>query len=134
MRKGLMIVVMGILALSVGILSGCSKGYEAKKSAGDLTVTLKADRYPLIKGDNALSVITTEPTGKTVDDVTVTARSYMPPMPGMAPMGYQARALPKSNQYDLSANIPMEGGWRVNITATKQGKNSTTATSNVDAR
>jgi hypothetical protein len=134
MRKGLMIVVTGILAVSVVVLAGCSKGYETKRSAGDLSVTLKAARYPLIKGDNALSVIIADPSGKTVDDATVTARYYMPPMPGMAPMEYQATVRAKSGRYDLSANIPMEGGWRVDVTAAQPGISPTTATFNVDAR
>jgi hypothetical protein len=134
MKKNLMIVMTGVLLVASVIVAGCSKGYETKKTADELIVTLKADRYPLIKGDNNLFINVTDATGKIVPDVTVKVRYYMPPMPGMAPMEFNATPQAKSNSYVFTANIPMEGGWKVDVTAARLNKNPVTLTFNVDAR
>ena len=129
-----MVVLAGVLLVAIVVVAGCSKGYETKKAADELSVTLKADRYPLIKGDNDLSVSVADATGKTITDVTVQVRYYMPVMPGMAPMDFTAQLVPKGNRLFFTANIPMEGGWKVDVTATRPGKPAVTATFNVDAR
>ncbi len=134
MRKNVMLVMACFLLVAVFIAAGCSKGYETKKTTGDLIVTLKADRYPLIKGDNDLFVSITDAAGKTMNDVTVQARIYMPPMSGMAPMEFNATPQAKSGGYGFVANVPMEGGWKVDVTATRPNKNPVTTTFNVDAR
>lgn len=134
MRKSVMSVLIGILSVAIVAVAGCSKGYESKKVADDLSVTLKADRYPLIKSDNALSVIVADATGKTVSDAVLQVRYYMPAMPGMAPMEFTAQAAPKGNGHSFTANIPMEGGWKVDVTATRPGRPAATVTFNVDAR
>jgi YtkA-like len=134
MKKNVTVVLTGILLVAIVVVAGCSKGYETKKTADDLIVTLKADRYPLIKGDNDMYVNVSDATGKTVPDITVQARYYMPPMPGMAPMQFNAMAQAKSGGYAFTANIPMEGGWKVDVTAARPNKNPVTVTFNVDAR
>lgn len=134
MTKSVMAVLTGILLVAIVVVLGCSKGYETKKAVDDLSVTLKADRYPLSKADNALSVSVADATGKTVTDAMVQVRYYMPVMPGMAPMEFTAQAVPKGNGYSFTANIPMEGGWKVDVTVTRPGKPAVTATFNVDAR
>jgi len=134
MTKSVMAVLTGILLVAIVVVLGCSKGYETKKAVDDLSVTLKADRYPLIKADNALSVSVADATGKTVTEAVVQVRYYMPVMPGMAPMEFTAQAVPKGNGYSFTANIPMEGGWKVDVTVTRPGKPAVTATFNVDAR
>lgn len=134
MRKSIMVVLSGVLLVAIFVVAGCSKGYEAKKSVDDLSVTLKADRYPLVKGENDLSVSVADATGKTVTGTTVQVRYYMPVMPGMAPMEFNTRAVPKGDVYVFTANPPMEGGWKVEVVVTRQGKPAVTATFNVDAR
>ena len=131
MKKAYVVVVAVVLAVSV--LAGCSKGYESQKNAGDLGISLKVDRYPLVKGDNALSVQITQG-GKAVTDALVNVRYSMPPMSGMAPMEFNTQAAPKGSIYSFSANIPMEGGWKVDVTVTQPGKTPVNATFNVDAR
>jgi major membrane immunogen (membrane-anchored lipoprotein) len=125
------IVIMLVSAL---MLLGCSKGYETQKSAGDLKITLSIERYPLIKGDNALSVKVTDSAGKAVTDAVVNARYYMPPMAGMAPMDYQTQAMLKGDRYAFTANVPMEGGWKTEVSVATPGKPAVSATFNVDAR
>ena len=68
MKKSVMVFLTGILLVAIVVVAGCSKGYETKKAAGDLSVMLKADWYPLIKAGNALSVSVADATGKTVTD------------------------------------------------------------------
>ena len=87
-----------------------------------MNITLKAERYPLIKGDNHLSVNVADSSGKPVGDAMVMARYYMPAMPGMAPMEYNTMAQAKGKEYTLTANVPMEGGWKVDVRATQPGK------------
>jgi len=134
MTKSVIAVLISVLLAATVVVDGCSKGYETKKAMDDLSVTLKADRYPLIKADNALSISIADTSGKTVTDVVVQVRYYMPVMPGMAPMEFTAQAVPKGNGYSFTANIPMEGGWKVDVTAIRPGKPAVTATFNVDAR
>ncbi len=105
-----MVVLTGVLLVAIVIVAGCSKEYDTKKTVDDLSVTLKADRYPLIKGDNDLSVRVTDAAGTTVTDVTVQIRNYMAVMPGMAPMEFTPQAVPKGDKYSFTANIPVEGG------------------------
>lgn len=133
MKTSVMMVLSGVLLVSI-VAAGCSKGYETKKTVDDLSVTLKADRYPLIKGDNDLSVSVADVSGKAVTDAAVQVRYYMPVMPGMAPMEFNVAALAKGGAYVCTANVPMEGGWKVDVTATLPGKPAVTATFNVDAR
>lgn len=130
MKKKLSVAVL----IGVLFVSGCSRGYESQKGAGDVNITLKADRYPLVKGDNTLGVIVTDPAGKAVTDATANVRFYMPPMAGMAPMEFNVQAQPKGNSYVFVANPSMEGGWKVEVAVTRPGKPAATTTFNVDAR
>ena len=132
MKKS-MLVVVGVL-ISMALVFGCTKGYQTEKAANDVKIALTADRYPLVKGDNALNIKVTDMAGKSVSDAAVTVRYYMPAMPGMAPMEYTAQAALKGSAYAFGANIPMEGGWKVDVTVTQPGKPAVTATFNVDAR
>ncbi len=134
MKKSVTMVLAGVLLVSIIVVGGCSKGYETKKTADDLSVTLKADRYPLIKGDNSLSVSVVDTAGNAVTNASVQVRYYMPPMPGMAPMEFNTQAAPKGNRYFFTANIPTEGGWKIDATVTQPEKVAVTATFNVDVR
>ena len=132
MKKAYLVIMAAVLAASV--LVGCSKGYESLKNAGDLGITLKVDRYPLVKGDNSLTVQITEKSGKAMTDATVAVRYSMPPMSGMPPMEFNTQAAPKGNGYSFSANVPMEGGWKIDVTVMQPGKTPFNATFNIDAR
>ncbi len=116
------------------VLLGCTKGYESQKTADDLTVKLTVARYPLVKGDNTLTVKVTDTAGKAVTDAKVDVRYYMPPMTGMAPMDFSGQAVFKGDAYAVSANVPMEGGWKVEVSVARPGKPAVTATFNLDAR
>lgn len=132
MKKSLLVMLVALI--SVGVVFGCTKGYETQKTAGDVTVTLSAGSYPLVKGDNALKVKLADSSGKPVTDAKMDVRYYMPAMPGMAPMEYTTQTMPSGNAYAFNANIPMEGGWRVDVTTNRGGTALPTVTFNVDAR
>jgi YtkA-like len=129
-------VLIGFAAAVIAglLLFGCSKGYEKRTVAGDLTITLSVDRYPLVKGDNMLSVKAADASGKPVTDAAVSVRYFMPAMPGMAPMDFNTQAMLKGDQYAFSANVPMEGGWKAEVSVARPGKSAATATFNIDAR
>ncbi len=132
MKKVLSVIMAVVIA---GFMAtGCSKGYETKKQTGDVNVSLAASRYPLVKGDNSLTVKIADMSGKAVTDARVDVRYYMPAMPGMAPMEYSTPATMAGTAYTFNANIPMEGGWRVDVSATRGGAALPTVTFNVDAR
>lgn len=132
MKKAYLVIVALVIAMAV--VAGCSKGYESAKTVGDVGIMLKAERYPLVKGDNALSAKVVDKAGNAVTDATVQVRYYMPAMPGMAPMEYTTLASLKGGAYAFGANIPMEGGWKMDISVTQPGKPAVNATFNVDAR
>ena len=129
-------VLIGFTAIAIAglVLSGCSKGYEKKTVAGDLTITLSIGRYQLVKGDNMLSGKAVYASGKPVTDATVSVHYFMPAMPGMAPMDFNTQAVLKGDQYVFSANVPMEGGWKAEVSVARPGKPATTTTFNIDAR
>jgi YtkA-like len=132
MKKSFLAVVVALI--SMGVIFGCTKGYEAQKTAEGVTVTLSAGSYPLVKGDNTLTVKLADSSGKSVTDAKVEVRYYMSAMPGMAPMEYTTQALLSGNAYAFKANIPMEGGWRVDVATNRGGTALPTVTFNVDAR
>ncbi len=131
-RISFVAVVAAILVLP--LVSGCTKGYESQKSADNLKITLSVGRYPLVKGDNALIVKVNDAAGKPVTDATVNVHYFMPAMPGMAPMDFNTQAVPKGDAYSFSANIPMEGGWKAEVSVSRAGNPASSATFNIDAR
>ncbi len=132
MKKLLFATAVALVA--VVMLYGCSKGYVSQKASGDLKITLSVDRYPLIKGDNTLSLKVADAAGKEVSDAAVSVRYFMPPMPGMAPMDFNTQAVFKGDRYSLSANVPMEGGWKVEVSVVRTGKPVAAVSFNLDAR
>jgi len=132
MKRFSLITVAVIMTLMLAI--GISWGYEAQKTAGGLTVTLAAGSYPLVKGDNEMSVKVADGSGKAVTDAKVMVRFHMPPMPGMAPMSSKIEAILKGDVYQFNANPAMDGTWKAEVTVVRSGKSPITATFNLDAR
>lgn len=127
-------LVTGVVIMTLMMAIGISWGYEAQKTTGGLTVTLSAGSYPLVKGDNELSVKVTDGSGKAVTDAKVTVRFFMPPMPGMAPMSSKTEAVLKGDVYRFKANADMEGTWKTEVVVVRPGKSAVTAIFNLDAR
>lgn len=132
MRKIYLTIMVAVL--TAALASGCSKGYESQKTVDDLKVTLGAARYPLVKGENALHVKLADAAGKAVPGALVSVRFSMPPMPGMAPMEINTQGAFKEHVYLFSVNLPVEGGWKAEVSVTRPGKPAATATFNLDVR
>ncbi len=132
MKKITLLTVSVIMMLVLTV--GMSWAYEAQKTTGGLTITISAGSYPLVKGDNELSVKVTDAAGKTVTDAKVSIRFFMPPMPGMAPMSSKTEATLKGDSYRFKANPDMEGTWKAEVSVVRPGKSPATATFNLDAR
>jgi len=132
MKRNLLVVFAVVVSFSV--IAGCSKGYESKKTTGGVNITLKADSYPLVKGDNTLTVKATDAAGNPVTDAKVNVRFYMPPMPGMAPMDSTTQAMAHADKYMATVNAPMEGGWKAEVSVQQPGKDAAVTTFNLDAR
>lgn len=128
-RIAAMLVVFAII-----IGAGCTKGYRAEKVVDDLKITLSLGSGSLVKGDNTITLTVTDSAGRPVSDATVGVRYYMPPMPGMAPMDYMTQPMRKGDAYLVTANISMEGGWKVEVSVARPGKPTAMATFNLDAR
>ncbi len=133
MKKVNLAVAIAAAVVTV-VLAGCSKGFESSKKVDDLTITLSTAKYPLVKSDNILDVKVTDSSGKAVTDATVNVRYYMLPMPGMAPRDFNIQAAAKGSMYAATANIPVEGGWNVEVTVTRPVRPAVMATFNLDAR
>jgi hypothetical protein len=127
-------LAIGAVIMTLVLAVGISWGYEAQKTTGGLTITLSAGSYPLVKGDNDLSVKITDAAGKAVTDAKVTARFFMPAMPGMAPMSSKPEPVLKGDVYQYKAGVSMEGTWKTEVTVVRPGKSPVTATFNLDAR
>lgn len=131
MRKIYLTIIIAVF--TAALASGCSKGYEAQKTVDDLMISLSATR-PLVKGDNALHVRVADAAGKAVPGAQVSVRFSMPPMPGMAPMELNTQGALEGHLYTFSVNIPVEGGWKAEVSVIRPGKPAATATFNLDVR
>jgi len=134
MKKHVPVVLM--LVLFAFVLGGwsLSRGYESQKKVSGLNITLTADRYPLVKGDNNLSLEVAEASGKALSDAKVEVRFFMPPMPGMASMEELIQPRQKGKEYSFTVNVAMEGGWKIEAMITQPGKAPATVIFNLDAR
>jgi hypothetical protein len=128
-------IVLSTVVIMVFMTSaGMSWAYDTSKTSGGMTITISAGSYPLVKGDNDLSVKVVDGSGKAVTDAKVSVRFFMPPMPGMAPMSSKTEAVLKGDTYRFSGNVAMEGTWKAEVSVTRPGKTAVTATFNLDAR
>ena len=127
-------VVIMVVMMACFLSVGMSWGYEAQKTSGGMTIVLSAGSYPLVTGDNSLSLKVTDASGKTVSDATITVRFFMPPMPGMAPMSSTVQTNRKGDAYTFTANAGMAGTWKAEVSVVREGKAPITAIFNLDAR
>ncbi len=130
MVKNVLAVLVFLAATTMIAAPTWAKGYENSKDAGKYHLTLKADRYPLVKGNNSVMVVVADKSGKAIASAKVKVRYYMPAMPGMAPMSYSTEAVLKGQGYIVTADIPMEGGWKFEVSVGDEAS----ATFNLDAR
>jgi hypothetical protein len=120
----------GGLILLLVALTGCSKGYEINKTAGDYNVSVKMDKNPFV-GDNPMTIEVKDKSGIPITDATVIVENSMPAMPGMPAMSYKSDAKLQGTQYKAAVSLAMAGAWNVAVKITRADK-PTTVTFNVD--
>lgn len=124
-------IITLILLLAAGI--AYAKDYEVKKKVGVYDVEVKIDKNPPIVGNNNVTVMIKDTSGKYVTDAKVAVHYSMPAMPGMPPMNYKTDAALSGNEYKATMNLSMSGAWNVTVKITRGGK-KTSVRFNVDAR
>ena len=117
--KRVMLLLM-VSALMVGTAWG--KNYEVTKKVDDYTVKVEIDKNPPIVGDNNMSVIIQDASGKNITDAKVKVGYSMPAMSGMPAMSYKADAALQGNEYKAKVNFSMAGSWNVEVQITQAQK------------
>ncbi|MGC1402253.1 MAG: FixH family protein [Thermodesulfobacteriota bacterium] len=117
--KRVMLLLM-VSALMVGTAWG--KNYEVTKKVDDYTVKVEIDKNPPIVGDNNMSVIIQDASGKNITDAKVKVGYSMPAMSGMPAMNYKAEAVLQGNEYKAKVNFSMAGSWNVEVQITHAQK------------
>jgi len=118
MKKLLMIAL--VVLVSAG--NAVAKDYEVAKKAGPFDVVVTIDKNPPVTGDNGVTVIVKDASGKIVKDAKVVVDYSMPAMPGMPPMNYKADALSKGDAYKATMNLSMAGPWNIVVKVSAGGK------------
>ena len=111
-------------ALIIFFMAGLAyaKDYEITKQAGSYSVTVKLDKKSPVLGDNGISIMIKDASGKIVKDAKVIVYSEMPAMPGMPGMRYKSQAVLKGDSYVGTVNFSMAGSWTLNIKIARSGK------------
>ena len=122
-----------IFVFLIGVTLGCAKGYEITKPAGEYNVTITLDKSPPVAGENHMTIMLKDTTGKIVTDATVKVEYTMPAMPGMPAMHYSAEPKVRGNAYHTTLNLSMSGAWNIAIKITHNDKTEM-VNFNVDAR
>jgi hypothetical protein len=110
-----------VLLLSAGV--ALAKDYEVKKKAGDFDVVVTIDKNPPVTGDNGVTVIVKDASGKAVPGAKVVIDYSMPAMPGMPAMNYKADAVQRGDSYVATMNLSMAGPWNIAVKISAGGKN-----------
>jgi hypothetical protein len=121
------------LIFLIGVTLGCAKGYEITKPAGEYNVTITLDKNPPVAGENQMTIMIKDASGKAVTDAIINVEYTMPAMPGMPAMHYTTEAEVKGNAYHTTLNLSMSGAWNVAVKITRQDKTEMVNV-NVDAR
>jgi hypothetical protein len=103
------------LLIMIGTSIAYGKDYAVRRKIDGYTVDIAINQNPPIVGKNVLRVEIKDPLGNYVSDISVTVNYYMAPMPGMAPMNYTVRALPRDKGYNVTMDLIMTGPWNITI-------------------
>ncbi len=116
---------LAVMVLVAGSISAYAKDYEMTKKAGDYTIQVAIDKNPPVTGNNNMTVMIKDATGKPVTDASVAIDYGMPAMSGMGAMNYKTKAASKGDKNIATLNFSMAGPWYVNIKITRGGKTET---------
>lgn len=127
------IALLFSIILFIGVIFGCSKGYEITKSAGEYNVSITLDKNPPVAGDNQMTIMIKDASGKAITDAAINVEYTMPAMPGMPAMNYTTQPTLKGNTYQATLNLSMPGAWDIAVKITRNDKTEMVKV-NVDAR
>jgi hypothetical protein len=121
-RKSILKIVMilSLVWISTSIAHG--RDFMVRRNVDGYTLDIAINRNPPILGPNGLKVEVRDVAGKPVANIPVTVNYYMPPMPGMPPMNYTVKAVPRGAGYTMTMDLIMTGPWNIVIRATVPGK------------
>ena len=108
------------MILGVSLVHGAAFSKDAKHRTTKIHIT--ADK-PVTAGSNTF-ILTITNGGKILSDTQVSAKAFMPAMPGMPAMESKAKAEALGNgTYKVTLNMAMSGTWQLHIFMTpKVGK------------
>lgn len=127
------IALLFSIILFIGVIFGCSKGYEITKPAGEYNVSITLDKNPPVAGDNQMTIMIKDASGKAITDATINVEYTMPAMPGMPAMDYTAEPMVRGTAYHTTLNLSMSGAWNIAVKITRHDKTEL-VNFNVDAR
>ncbi|MEW6335722.1 MAG: FixH family protein, partial [Thermodesulfobacteriota bacterium] len=84
--------VLAVMMVALAAGTAAAKDYVVTKKTDDYNVVVKMDRNPPTTGNNQMFISIKDAAGADVTNAKVTVQYYMPPMPGMPPMNYNANA------------------------------------------
>jgi len=102
-----------------------AKDYEVKKKAGAYDVAVTIDKNPPVVGDNNVTVVIKDTSGKSVTDAKVLVDYSMPAMSRMPAMHYKTNAELSGSEYKAKMVLSMAGSWNIAVKISKGGKTST---------
>ena len=109
-----------LFAVCILLLTGsfaAARELRLKKNIEGYSLEAAFSQNPPIVGRNDVMVVVTDPSGKSVANASVTVNYFMPPMPGMPPMNYTAKATFRNGGYGTSMDLIMRGPWNIAIKA-----------------
>ena len=127
------IAILFSLIFLIVVIPGCAKGYEITKPAGEYNVTITLDKNPPVAGENQLTIMIKDASGKGVNDAAVSVEYTMPAMPGMPAMNYTTEPKVRGATYHTILNLSMPGSWGIALKITRHDKTEM-VNFNVDAR
>jgi hypothetical protein len=128
--KKTMLAIMMVMLLTSAVYA---KGFEANKQAGPFKVDISLDKNPPTTGENNISILVWDGSGKPVKDAKVNVDYEMPAMPGMPAMNYKAALAGKDGKYSGKLNFSMPGAWSVEVKVEAAGKKGKSKL-NIDVR
>lgn len=108
--KNLMKIIM-TLGVLIGFLNADPLLQEGSKNGYD--VVLSSEKS-LVVGNNEI-VVALSKAGKTVQNAKVKIKFYMPEMPGMPYMEYEAKGKRVENHFKMLINFSMGGTWQYQL-------------------
>lgn len=107
--------------------------YQASKQVGDFEVMLTIDKNPPVVGNNNVTIVLKNSSGKPVTDAAVRLDYGMAAMPGMPAMNYTSDAVLSGESYQVPMNPSMAGPWFITVKILRE-KKIETAKFNVDVQ